>query len=210
MSRFLLLINPKSNRILFPILMVLWLITAFLAIPSVAQPASYTVGQASVREWGVRDGLSQSSVNTILQDHQGFMWFGTQDGLNKFDGHTFKVYEHIPGDFTTVSDNHIRHIYQDQEGIIWLGTRNGLSRLDPLTDKIFVYISTSKPTSLNALVVTTMVQDKQGKFVDGNRAGRTAPARYPLGPLFALRIQPRESSRYLLRYQLPERHPYAA
>src|SRR5690606_352199 len=62
------------------------------------------------------DGLSQRSVTTILQDRKGYLWFGTRDGLNKFDGHKFIVYRHKIGDVTSLSNNNIHSIYEDSFG----------------------------------------------------------------------------------------------
>ncbi|MFQ6677518.1 MAG: two-component regulator propeller domain-containing protein [Fidelibacterota bacterium] len=73
----------------------------------------------------INDGLSQSTVHSILQDSRGFMWFGTQDGLNKYDGYSFTIYKHDPYDSTTISDNYIRCIYEDHSGTLWIGTENG-------------------------------------------------------------------------------------
>ncbi|MCH8961557.1 MAG: hypothetical protein IH820_09605 [Bacteroidetes bacterium] len=55
----------------------------------------------------LEDGLSQSSICDILQDRDGFMWFGTDDGLNRYDGHTFTVFKHIPFDSTSLADNRL-------------------------------------------------------------------------------------------------------
>ena len=78
----------------------------------------------------VEDGLSQSNVYGILQDQQGFMWFSTEDGLNRFDGYKFKIYRHDPNDSLSLSGNRIYNIYQDHLGNLWLGTRSeGLCRL---------------------------------------------------------------------------------
>jgi ligand-binding sensor domain-containing protein/signal transduction histidine kinase len=82
----------------------------------------------------VERGLSQSTVNCILQDRTGFMWFGTDDGLNRFDGYSFKVYRHDPQDPQTPSHNLIMSLHQDPEGVLWIGTYGGgLDRFDPQT-----------------------------------------------------------------------------
>lgn len=79
----------------------------------------------------VADGLSQSTVFTILQDKLGYMWFGTIDGLNKYDGYKFKIYSNNPADTTSLSDNFISALYEDAEGYIWVGTINGyLNKFD--------------------------------------------------------------------------------
>ena len=82
-------------------------------------------------------GLSHNTVLSIMQDSQGFLWIGTMDGLNRFDGKKVKVYRHDPGDSTTISDSFIHGVHELDDGRLWVGTRNGgISILDPKTDKI--------------------------------------------------------------------------
>ncbi len=82
-------------------------------------------------------GLSQSSVYKIIQDKKGFLWFATADGLNRYDGHNFKIYRNDPSDPTTLSGSDIFSIVEDDEGNIWVGTRSsGLNHLDLQTGKI--------------------------------------------------------------------------
>ncbi|MFN0158352.1 MAG: two-component regulator propeller domain-containing protein [Bacteroidota bacterium] len=69
-------------------------------------------------------GLSQSAVNCIFQDRQGFMWFGTQDGLNRFDGYTFTTFKNSPADSTSINDNFIYSILEDGNGDLWITTLN--------------------------------------------------------------------------------------
>ncbi|MCP5089439.1 MAG: PAS domain-containing protein [Gammaproteobacteria bacterium] len=77
------------------------------------------------------DGLSQSFVYAILQDRQGYMWFGTQEGLNRFDGFDFTVFAHDPQDPDSISDESVRTIFEDRSGTLWIGTdAGGLSRYD--------------------------------------------------------------------------------
>jgi ligand-binding sensor domain-containing protein/signal transduction histidine kinase len=83
--------------------------------------------------FGHEEGLSQNTVYAILQDRQGFMWFGTEGGLNKFDGYQFTVYKHNPDDPATISDNFVRAIFEDSSGDLWVGTRRGLDRFDRRT-----------------------------------------------------------------------------
>src|SRR5688572_16737376 len=72
-----------------------------------------------------RDGLSQSTVQAIVKDKYGFMWFGTQDGLNRYDGYSFKVYRHNPKDSTSLRTSHILTLYVDRQQKLWVGTING-------------------------------------------------------------------------------------
>ena len=92
---------------------------------------------------GIEQGLSQSSVICIMQDSRGFMWFGTEDGLNRYDGYTFKVYRHNPNDSTSISSNNITAIKEDHYGNLWIGTGGkGINKFDPQSDtfKRFEYI----------------------------------------------------------------------
>jgi len=79
----------------------------------------------------VKHGLSHSTVNCILQDSKGFMWFGTDDGLNKYDGYSFTVYRHNPDDPHSLSHNRVWSLFEDASGVLWVGTYGGgLNRFD--------------------------------------------------------------------------------
>ena len=83
----------------------------------------------------VAQGLSQGSVTCILQDRQGFMWFGTQDGLNRYDGYTVRVFRNNPADSSSLAENFVVSITEDRNGGLWIGTvseEGVLSRFDPL------------------------------------------------------------------------------
>src|SRR3972149_6747305 len=82
-------------------------------------------------------GLSMGVVNCVLQDSRGFMWFGTQDGLNRFDGYDFMVYKNNPDDSLSISDNFILSVAEDSSGTLWVSTRNTpsiLNRFDRVTE----------------------------------------------------------------------------
>lgn len=97
-----------------------------------------TAQKASLFEHlGVKDGLSQGTVRTILQDSRGFMWFGTEDGLNRYDGYEIRVFKSVEDDSTTLSDNWIEFIGEDTAQTLWVGTLNTpgiLNRFDRLTE----------------------------------------------------------------------------
>lgn len=89
----------------------------------------------------IEDGLPQNSVTSIIQDSHGFMWFGTQDGLCRYDGTHFLVYRSKKNDPSTLSHNFIWDITEDSRGILWIATLgNGLNRLDPKTGAITRYL----------------------------------------------------------------------
>jgi len=88
----------------------------------------------------IEQGLSEVSVNCILHDKKKFMWFGTQDGLNRYDGYEFKIFKNIPNKSETISDNFILALFEDDDGKIWIGTDNGgLSIFDPLKNNFSLY-----------------------------------------------------------------------
>ncbi|NIA52762.1 GAF domain-containing protein [Massilia sp. TW-1] len=82
---------------------------------------------------GLEEGLSQESVLAILQDRDGFMWFGTQAGLNRFDGYRIQVFRSDPNDPASLADNYVRAAYEDGQGRLWFGTRGGLAHFDATT-----------------------------------------------------------------------------
>jgi signal transduction histidine kinase/ligand-binding sensor domain-containing protein/DNA-binding response OmpR family regulator len=83
------------------------------------------------RHLTIADGLSQNSVSSIMQDTRGFMWFGTKDGLNRYDGYNFLTFRHDPFDPATISDSDVTALFEDRDGRLWVGTRTGgLNRFD--------------------------------------------------------------------------------
>ena len=83
----------------------------------------------------VKDGLSNNQVTVILRDSEGFMWFGTASGLNRYDGYEIKVYRNREGDPNTLPDNYISGIQEDREGRLWVRTGSGYSVYHPDTDR---------------------------------------------------------------------------
>jgi ligand-binding sensor domain-containing protein len=100
---------------------------------------------------GIEEGLSNNKVKAILQDRKGYLWFGTMDGLNKYDGYSFTKYQFDPFDSSSLSQNTIYTIWEDKYGSIWVGTYAGLCRFDRSTEKFTRY----KP-------------DEKAKFSDPN------------------------------------------
>jgi ligand-binding sensor domain-containing protein/serine phosphatase RsbU (regulator of sigma subunit) len=117
----------------------------------------------SISQYTIDDGLSQTSVNCIIQDSKGFIWAGTQDGLNKFDGYSFKTYKYDPANINSLSNNFVNCIIEDASGNIWIGTDEGLNKLDIYTNKITRYLI--DPGNVNTIPqneIYDLYQDKQG------------------------------------------------
>lgn len=95
-----------------------------------ARSSALSPGSLVFDHISVESGLSQSSIFVIMQDRSGYLWFGTEDGLNRFDGYNFTVYRHRPRQPESISDNWISAIHEDQQGVLWVATRGGLDRFD--------------------------------------------------------------------------------
>lgn len=121
----------------------------------------------------LEQGLSQSSVHTIFQDHKGFIWFGTEDGLNKYDGYSFRVYRHNPDDPNSLSDNSVLSIYEDASGGMWIGTYGrGVNKFDRNDASFTRYRhNPSDPQSLSYDTVSAITTDGLGNLWIGTWQG---------------------------------------
>ncbi len=113
---------PKNRTCLLTVMLAL-----FLHIAN-AQPYYFN-------HYQVENGLSNNSVECSLQDSDGFLWFGTLNGLNRFDGYTFKIFRHNPEDSTSIGSNFIRCLYYDRNNILWVGTNRGTYTYNKLQEK---------------------------------------------------------------------------
>ena len=119
----------------------------------------------------VKDGLSQSSINCALQDSKGFMWFGTQDGLNKYDGYNYTIFKNNPDDSTTISSNWITCIYEDKQGNLWVGTNDGLNRYDKFKERFTHYEhQLNNSNSLSSNKIKTIGDDNDGNVWIGTES----------------------------------------
>ena len=87
----------------------------------------------------VENGLSQSSVMCIIQDEKGFMWFGTQDGLNRYDGYNIKVFKNNPLDSTSLINNFILGLYNDSTGNMYVVSQGGFQKYNPLNESFIKF-----------------------------------------------------------------------
>ena len=100
---------------------ILFCVLSLLSFPSELLPQSRII----FNHLTIDDGLSQSSVTCILQDKKGFMWFGTQDGLNRYDGYNIKVFKNNPNDSSSLTNNFIFSILEDRSGTLYIETQGG-------------------------------------------------------------------------------------
>ncbi len=120
----------------------------------------------------INDGLSLSSVYNIYQDSKGFMWFGTEDGLNKFDGQSITVYGATTDQLNILANKWIEYIYEDKSGMIWLGSRGGLTKYNPRRG-VFTAIQhdPDMPNSLSNDTVTAIASDLRNQVWVGTLRG---------------------------------------
>jgi signal transduction histidine kinase/ligand-binding sensor domain-containing protein/DNA-binding NarL/FixJ family response regulator len=113
----------------------------------------------------IDNGLSNSTVNCILQDSKGFMWFGTKDGLNKYDGYQMVVYKYNAQNQLSLSDNYIRDIYEDRQKNLWVGTSNGLNLFDREKGIFITYKhQANNPASLSDNSISNIYEDHRGNL----------------------------------------------
>jgi signal transduction histidine kinase/ligand-binding sensor domain-containing protein len=119
------------------------------------------------------EGLSVENATCILQDRKGFMWFGTRDGLNKYDGYEFTVYRSNPADSTSLSGNFILDIKEDKQGNLWIATsEGGISRYDWKDDTFTHYLNDpANPASLSNNVAQSILVDKEDNLWVGTKSG---------------------------------------
>ena len=163
-------VSAKSKRRAtdgFTVLVVLLLFSLLRAVTVHAQTKDVTFERISIEQ-----GLSQTTVYCIFQDTRGFMWFGTRDGLNKYDGYRFTVYKHMPGNPHSLSNNSVRAIYEDPSGTLWIGTDGGLNTFNREKEIFTQYLTDpDDPTSLSNNRVRTLLADQSGTLWIGTYGG---------------------------------------
>jgi len=104
----------------------------FILVGLMAGFCGYAQGSFAkkVMKYSLKDGLSFGIINSITQDNKGFMWFATDDGLNRFDGTNFKVFKFEPGDPYGLPSNYVQIIFKDHQGNIWISSRRGIYQFD--------------------------------------------------------------------------------
>ncbi len=129
---------------------------AFVASTIGAQPYDF-------RHYQVENGLSNNAVICSVQDKAGFLWFGTKDGLNRFDGYTFKVFRNNPDDSSSIGSNFIYALFVDKKGTMWIGTEKGLYQYHAASE------SFSQVKAIGNFPISEITADDRGNiwFISG-------------------------------------------
>jgi len=157
-----------ENKLLKLRFSVLWCFLLYFATISYAQKPSPKFENVPFDQ-----GLSKKSVLSILQDFKGFMWFGTVNGLYKYDGYKFVKYIHDPKNPHSLSDDNIYTLFEDRAENLWIGTNDGgLDRFDRETEQFIHYLPDSKnPFSISDKRVVSICEDKSGALWIGTQRG---------------------------------------
>jgi ligand-binding sensor domain-containing protein len=112
------------------------------------------------------DGLSQNRVSAIVQDHDGFIWIGTEDGINKYDGYNFEIFKRNPGDSLSINDNQALAMHVAKDGTLWTGgSLTGLSKYNSATKTFTRYNHNhSNPNSLAEDIIISFSEDSKGNL----------------------------------------------
>jgi ligand-binding sensor domain-containing protein/signal transduction histidine kinase len=119
-------------------------------------------GSARFTRMSTADGLSQTRVSQIVQDDRGFTWFGTQYGIDRYDGYEFKVFVHEAGRVNSLAGAYVYSLFKDRSGMLWIGCNRVLDRFDPRTETFTHYrVETDELANLGSTVVH-ISQDRSG------------------------------------------------
>jgi ligand-binding sensor domain-containing protein len=169
-----------SRRILrsikFVILLVLIFSSPVVGISKAASAQNDSIpANTSLRfeSLSLEQGLSQSVVNVTFQDSLGYLWFGTQDGLNRYDGYHFTIYRPDPDNISSMNDRMIMDITEDAQGVLWIGTMlGGLNRYDRQSASFTHFIhDPANPQSVSANCIDVLYVDRAGMLWIGTDGG---------------------------------------
>ncbi len=150
-----------------------FLFVSLLLLGLYASPTPLSAQEVTFTHLTTDDGLPSNLIMAILQDHRGYLWFGTRGGgLVRYDGYEMKVYRHVAGDSTSLSGGEVRALHETDDGTLWVGTDDGLSRFDAASEtfKVYQHIP-GDSTSLSPGPVRALYEADDGTLWVGTRGG---------------------------------------
>ncbi len=168
--------SSQARIVTFSLLLVLVIAAPLSASARGVQAAAPSIPpNTSLRfaSFSLQQGLSQSVVNVTFQDSQGYLWFGTQDGLNRYDGYHFTIFRPDPDDPSSLSDRGIYDIAEDTHGSLWIATLvGGLNRYDRASGTFTHYFhDPDNPDSLGGNCIRSLLVDQDGRLWVGSDGG---------------------------------------
>ncbi|HTE02211.1 MAG TPA: two-component regulator propeller domain-containing protein [Mucilaginibacter sp.] len=146
-----------------------WIVILLLGAPLFVFPQNQSL---KFDHFGTREGLSQINVNCIIQDSRGFMWIGTRNGLNRYDGYKFITYRFDPKNDNSVSNNMINDIVEDRDGNIWIATSSGLNRYERNTGSFTRYThDVHNPNTISNHIINRLNFDSDDNLWIGTQNG---------------------------------------
>ncbi|GAL82031.1 DNA-binding response regulator [Algibacter lectus] len=125
-----------------------------------AQSVDNYINDLKFKHFTSKDGLSQRSITDILQDKKGYLWIGTRDGLNKFDGNNFIVYRYSSEDYKSLSNSWVTKIYEDELGNIWIGTKDGLNKFNESSNSFIRFEHPASEKNISSNEIFDLTQTK--------------------------------------------------
>jgi len=148
---------------------IIWLALVFVNQFSIAQYSNL-----KFENFDTNNGLSSSTSVEIFQDSEGFLWFGTIDGLDKYNGYEFEIYRPIINDLHSISNNRINAITEDSKGLLWVGTSNGLNIFDKKSQKFYrlnLYNKKAQKSNAREEINSLLFDKKANKLWVGTKNG---------------------------------------
>ena len=139
---------------------VVLILFTFLAINSL-EAQSYTKNYY-FKHLTIANGLSQNTVNSIIQDRNGFIWIGTKDGLNRYDGQNFQIFKYDPDEKNSIGNSFVTILYEDSKGNIWIGTDAGLYIYDPIIEEFSTFLVKDQHGHTIEKTITCILGDRSG------------------------------------------------
>lgn len=147
------------------------LFTAIVVIATLSLQAGSDYPQ-KFENLSIKDGLSHNNVYCAIQDDQGILWFGTSNGLNRYDGYTFQTFKYNPNNSNSLSSNYVRCLLQDSNGNIWAGTDKGLTRYDTENGIFTIFLNeSSDSSSISNNNIRALLEDHNGNIWIGTAGG---------------------------------------